>query len=117
MKPSALRTVIYAAPDLPAARDWYSRAFEQPPYFDEAFYVGFSIHGFELGLDPNLPLQEGSTVAYWQVTDVPADYAQLLELGGTSIEAPNEVGGGIVVATVRDPFGNRIGLIYLPEAP
>lgn len=114
MKPSKIRTVIYAAPDLAKARDWYSRAFEQEPYFNEPFYVGFDIHGFELGLDPNMPLQEGSTVAYWQVEDVEGDFARLLELGAESFEEPHEVGGGIIVSTIVDPFGNKIGLIQMP---
>ena len=48
-----LRTVIYTAKNLPAAREWYIKATGQQPYFDQSFYVGFDINGFELGLDPN----------------------------------------------------------------
>ncbi|MPR33884.1 VOC family protein [Salmonirosea aquatica] len=114
MKPSKIRTVIYAAPDLASVRDWYRRAFEQEPYFDEPFYVGFDINGFELGLDPNAPLHDGSTVAYWQVEDIASDFAGLLAMGATSFEDPHEVGGGISTGTVKDPFGNKIGLIQMP---
>ena len=46
-----LRTVIYHAPDLAAAKAWYAAAFGVKPYFDEPFYVGFEIGGFELGLE------------------------------------------------------------------
>src|SRR2546426_7717980 len=49
-----LRTVIYHVPDLPRAKQWYSAAFGVKPYFDEPFYVGFNIGGFELGLDPDI---------------------------------------------------------------
>jgi catechol 2,3-dioxygenase-like lactoylglutathione lyase family enzyme len=48
-----LRTVIYRVPDLTRAKAWYSEAFGIQPYFDEPFYVGFNIGGYELGLDPN----------------------------------------------------------------
>ncbi|GAB3177377.1 VOC family protein [Telluribacter humicola] len=114
MKPSGIRTVIYAAPDLDSARDWYARAFEQEPYFNEPFYVGFDINHFELGLDPNIPFQEGSTVAYWEVADIRADFAKLLEIGATAFDEPHDVGGGIIVGTIIDPFGNKIGLIQMP---
>jgi catechol 2,3-dioxygenase-like lactoylglutathione lyase family enzyme len=49
-----LRTVIYHAPDLAKAKAWYSTAFGAAPYFDEPFYVGFEIGGFELGLNPDV---------------------------------------------------------------
>ena len=48
-----LRTVVYHVPDLARAKAWYEAAFEVKPYFDEPFYVGFNIGGFELGLDPD----------------------------------------------------------------
>ena len=48
-----LRTVIYAAPDLEKAKAWYFSILGIPPYFDQPFYVGFNIAGYELGLDPN----------------------------------------------------------------
>ena len=47
-----LRTCIYPVPDLAAAKAWYARAFGVEPYFDEPFYVGFEIGGYELGLIP-----------------------------------------------------------------
>ena len=42
-----LRTTIYPVNDIAAAKTWYSQVLEQPPYFDEAFYVGFAVGGFE----------------------------------------------------------------------
>ncbi len=64
-----LRTVIYHAPDLEAAKTWYTRAFGVAPYFDEPFYVGFEIGGFELGLHPGSSgISVGNNaVAYWGV--------------------------------------------------
>jgi len=54
-----LGTVIYKVADLNRAKARYSSAFRQTPYFDQPFYVGFNIGGYELGLDPN----QGVTVA------------------------------------------------------
>ncbi len=50
-----LRTVVYKVPDLARAKAWYTQAFGVAPYFDEPFYVGIKVGGFELGLDPDAP--------------------------------------------------------------
>lgn len=110
-----LRTVIYPAPDLAAAKHWYSEVLGQAPYFDESFYVGFTVGGFELGLLPNA--QPGTTgpQPLWGVIDIEAAYARLLALGASVLEPVAEVGGGIKVAAVQDPFGNRFGIIENPN--
>lgn len=110
-----LRTAIYPAGDLAAARQWYTQVLEQQPYFDEPFYVGFNVGGFELGLVPDA--QPGTTgpQALWGVADITAAFARLLELGATQLEPVTEVGGGIKVAAVVDPFGNRFGIIENPH--
>lgn len=110
-----LRTVIYAAPDLAATKDWYTKAFDTKPYFDEPFYVGFSIGGYELGLDPDAELVEGSTITYWGVTDINVAHQRLLSLGAVAHTDIQDVGDGIKTATVKDPFGNVIGLIENPH--
>ncbi|MCU0424335.1 MAG: VOC family protein [Candidatus Kapabacteria bacterium] len=109
-----LRTVIYAAPNLAEAKSWYAKAFGIQPYFDEPFYVGFSINGFELGLDPNIPLLDGSTVTYWSVDDITTAHRHFLAHGAKPRSEPENVGGDIWTATVFDPFGNAIGLIAEP---
>jgi len=110
-----LRTVIYPVPDLAAAKDWYSKVLDQAPYFDEPFYVGFSVGGFELGL---LPSAQPGTVGpqpFWGVANIESAYARLLELGASILEPVAEVGEGIKVAAVKDPFGNRLGIIENPH--
>ncbi len=109
-----LRTVIYPAPDLARARDWYATVLEQAPYFDQPFYVGFDVAGFELGLDPDVgdhPTGAAGGLAYWRVADLDATWAWLLARGATAAAEPRDVGGGVRVARVRDPFGNALGLI------
>lgn len=113
-----LRTVIYHVPDLNRAKAWYSSAFGVKPYFDEPYYVGFNIGGFELGLDPDtsgVPPGPGGVVPYWGVADIQAEVQHFTREGAT-IKAPiQDVGGDIRVATVVDPFGNLVGLIQNPH--
>jgi predicted enzyme related to lactoylglutathione lyase len=111
-----LRTAIYKVPDIEKAKEWYSKAFGTAPYFDMPFYVGFNISGYELGLQPdvvNEPKSDNMEV-YWGVNDVSASYEKLLSVGAMAHNPPQNVGGEIVVATVKDPWGNVLGIIYNP---
>jgi catechol 2,3-dioxygenase-like lactoylglutathione lyase family enzyme len=110
-----LRTVIYAAPDLEKAKAWYSSILGFAPYFDQPFYVGFNVGGYELGLDPDGASGASGAVAYWGVASADAALARLLSLGATAGTDVQEVGEGIKVATVRDPFGNVFGIIENPH--
>ena len=111
-------TIKYAVPDLAAAKAFYAKASGVAPYFDEPFYVGFNINGYELGLDPDLsvaPNGPGGTIAYWGVADIATAFAHLKKVGAKVVEEPKEVGEGIKVATLADPWGNFIGLIENPH--
>jgi predicted enzyme related to lactoylglutathione lyase len=110
-----LRTVIYPAPDLPRARDWYAQVLGQKAYFDEPFYVGFSVGGFELGLVPDGQPGISGPQPLWGVAGIEPALARLLALGATLLEPVTEVGDGIKVAAVTDPFGNRLGIIENPH--
>ena len=110
-----LRTAIYPAPDLAAAKDWYSKVLGQAPYFDEPFYIGFSVGGFELGLLPGAQPGTIGPQPLWGVANIESAYARLLELGASVLEPVSAVGEGIKVAAVTDPFGNRLGIIENPH--
>ena len=112
-----LRTVIYNVDDLEKAKAWYSEALGVKPYFDQPFYVGFNVGGFELGLDPDMSgVSKGNNaVAYWGVKDAAAAYKRMLEHGAKQHSDVFEVGGGVRVATVIDPFGNVFGIIENPH--
>ena len=110
-----LRTVIYPAPDLARARDWYAQVLGQAPYFDEPYYVGFSVGGFELGLVPDGQPGIAGPQPLWGVADAGVALARLLALGAALLEPVTEVGDGIKVAAVTDPFGNRLGIIENPR--
>jgi predicted enzyme related to lactoylglutathione lyase len=113
-----LRTVLYHAPDLDKTKAWYSQVLGIAPYFDQPFYVGFNVGGYELGLDPDsttTPGGAGGVVLYWGVADAQASLARLLSLGAKARSGVQDVGDGIRVATVFDPFGNVFGIIQNPH--
>ncbi|GAA1987820.1 VOC family protein [Microbacterium pumilum] len=119
-----LTTITYSADDVAAAADWYSDVLGVEPYFSKEFagalaYVEFRIgdYSHELGiLDRRYvgptPEHQGGTVAYWAVDDVQSAYDRLLELGATSHQPVAEQGPGFVTASVIDPFGNPLGVMF-----
>ena len=115
---NGLATVIYRVSDLNRAKAWYVQAFQQTPYFDQPFYVGFNIGGYELGLDPDpsgAKAGPGGSVAYWRVYAIDDALQHFVGAGAAVVVPAQDVGEGIKVATVSDPFGNLIGLIENPH--
>ncbi|HUF03108.1 MAG TPA: DUF4440 domain-containing protein [Aridibacter sp.] len=112
-----IATASYIVPDIEKAKAWYAKAFGTEPYFDEPYYVGFNVSGYELGLQPpdGARVTGNSSIAYWAVKDVKKSFARFIELGATKYEEPTDVGGGVITAAVKDPWDNIIGLIYNPE--
>ena len=106
-----LRTVIYPAPDLATSKKWFAALLGFEPYFDEPFYAGFEVGGYELGLNP----QAEAVETYWGVEDLEAAHAALLDAGATARSPVSEVGGGIKVATVLETAGGVLGIIENPH--
>ncbi len=109
-----LRTVIYPAPDLESAKRWWAALLGVAPYFDQPFYVGFSVAGYELALMPDADPADGALV-YWGVPDVPQAVATATASGSTEHSPVSEVGDGIVTASVRTPDGCVLGFIHNPH--
>src|SRR6187402_3329220 len=76
-----LRTAVYRTPDLAQGKLWYTKVLGFAPYFDQPFYVGFNVGGFELGLLPDAT--QNTVGVYWGVKGIDGVYARLLELGAT----------------------------------
>jgi predicted enzyme related to lactoylglutathione lyase len=114
-----LRTCQYhvKTSELKAARDWYARTLDIEPYFDEPFYVGFNVEGFELGLvpDDHGAGQLGSVFTYWGVSSIEKSVERLVQSGAKRDGDIEDVGAGIRKASVLDPFGNRFSLIENPH--
>ena len=109
-----LRSQIFPVKDLATSKGWWQKALGVDPYFDEPFYVGFNLGGFELGLDPNTPLEKGPTT-YWGVEDITSVIDHLISEKAILLSGITDVGDGIRVAELQSPEGQRIGLIFNPH--
>jgi len=109
-----LRTVIYPSVNLDDDKAWWTQSLGTAPYFDQPFYVGFNVGGYELGLLPDATVDDGALV-YWGVDNVALSVEDALSNGATIHTPAAEVGEGIVTATVRTPSGTIVGLIYNPH--
>jgi hypothetical protein len=78
-----LRTAIYHVGDLERAKGWCGEVLGKESYFDEPFYVGFDVGGFELGLQPDEGdaemLAEGATPEESERYDPAGDYTNLVD--------------------------------------
>jgi catechol 2,3-dioxygenase-like lactoylglutathione lyase family enzyme len=112
-----LRTVIYPVSDAQKAKEFYTALTGVEPYFDQPYYIGYNVGGFELGLDPNRAVSksEGGQLGYWHVANIEEAHARALSIGAKKRGDIQEVGEGIKVVAVEDPFGNPIGLIEDPS--
>ena len=110
-----IRTVIYPVKDLAQAKTLYSKLLGVEPIMDEAYYVGFRVGDQDIGLDPN-GHNQGMTgpVGYYHVNDIRKSLQTLLDAGAHVQQEVKDVGGGKLIAWVKDAGGNIIGLIQLP---
>jgi predicted enzyme related to lactoylglutathione lyase len=106
-----IKTVLHPVSDLAAAKAVYSALLGIEPQHDADYYVGFEVEGQHIGLVPGGGQGMTSPVAYWHVGDIEAKLAEVTAAGATVKEAPHDVGGGRLVATVTDPDGNVLGLL------
>jgi predicted enzyme related to lactoylglutathione lyase len=108
-----LRTVVYGVDDIKKAKKWYSMILGIQPYFDQPFYVGFNVGGYELGLAPRSTASSGP-ITYWGVEDADEALTKLLAAGAHEQNPVQDVGEGIRLGSVIDPFGNSLGFIKNP---
>lgn len=118
-----LTTISYWAEDLAAAKVWYTQLLGIDPYFERPGYIEFRLGDYqhELGvIDSRYAANRSAigpagAVIYWHVDDVPATFARLLDKGAQANEAPIDRGNGFITASVIDPFGNILGIMYNPH--
>ena len=121
-------TISYFAADLAAARKWYTELLGVEPYFvrpvdGPAAYIEFRVGDYqhELGLIDSRYAPPGSasgpagSVMYWHVDDVKAAVQKLLSMGAKEHEPIVEREAGFITASVVDPFGNILGVMYNPH--
>jgi len=107
-----VKTIIYPVTDLAQARTLYSTLLGVQPHTDEAHYVGFNVDGQDVGLDPH-GHRKGMTgpLSYWHVSEIKESLQSLLDAGAHLQQEVKDVGGGKLIASVKDVDGNIIGLI------
>ncbi|HEX3268978.1 MAG TPA: VOC family protein [Gaiellaceae bacterium] len=112
---SGMKTIVYPVKDLPGAKALYGALLGVEPYVDEAYYVGFRVEGLEVGLDPNGHSQ-GLTapINYWEVEEIEKAVESLVAAGAEVRQPAKDVGGGKLIASVRDADGNVTGLAQSP---
>ena len=119
-----LATVSFWAADLlAAAKKWYAELLGVDPYFERPGYAEFRLGDYrhELGLIDSRYAPDGpatgpaGAVVYWHVDDVTATLEKLLSMGAKEHQTPMDRGGGFVTASVVDPFGNILGVMYNPH--
>ena len=104
-----IRTVIYPVKDIAQAKTLYSALLGVEPYVDEAYYVGFKVGDQEIGLDPHG--HNAGMTGYYHVNDIKKTLQLLLDAGAQAQQEVQDVGGGRLIASVKDADGNIIGLI------
>ncbi|PEB81264.1 VOC family protein [Bacillus nitratireducens] len=115
-----LTTVSFWTNNLVDAKKWYAELLGSEPYFERPGYVEFRIGDYqhELGLIDSRYAPVGTVtgpagaIVYWHVDDVTATFNKLLSMGAKEYEAPTERGVGFITASVVDPFGNILGIMY-----
>ncbi|MGW3311576.1 VOC family protein [Streptomyces sp. NPDC001073] len=112
-----LNTIIYPVKDLDAAKALFGALLGVEPYADESYYVGYKVAGQDVGLDPNGHAR-GMTgpVPYWTVDDIRTRLAAMVEAGAELVQDVQDVGGGKLIAFVKDADGNFVGLTQNPAA-
>lgn len=118
-----LTTVSFYAADLGAASAWYAELLGIDPYFNQPGYIEFRIGDYEheLGIIDSKYAPVGSArsvggeITFWHVDDLAATVRKLLSMGATVYEPQTERGAGFVTASVVDPFGNILGVMYNPH--
>ena len=107
-----IQTIIYPVKDLAKAKALYGTLLGVKPYMDQPYYAAFNVAGQDVGLDPN-GHRAGMTgpVGYWHVDNIRGRVKALLESGAQIQQDVKDVGGGKLIALLKDADGNVIGLL------
>jgi predicted enzyme related to lactoylglutathione lyase len=103
---------VYPVKDLSQAKRFYSTLLGVEPYVDGSYYVGFRVGDQEIGLDPN-GHSKGMTgpIGYRKVEDIQESLHLLLDAGAHLLQEISDVGGGRLIAWIKDTDGNITGLM------
>ena len=110
-----IKTIIYPVSDMAKAKALFGLLAGVKPEMDQPYYAQFNVGGQQIGLDPNGHSQ-GMTgpTNYWHVADIKKTMATLIEVGARPHQEAKDVGGGQLIASVKDADGNVIALRQSP---
>lgn len=106
-----VKLIVYPVSDIEAAKTFYGKYLGVEPYVDEPYYVGYKLGNLEVGLDPN----GQEVISYVDTTDITSYLQDLVDAGATVDQEPKDVGGGLLIAKVKDANGNVVGLRQSPD--
>lgn len=113
---NTVRLIVFPASDVPKATRFFATLLGTEPYAESPYYVGFKAGDMEIGLVPKAAHQASGALAYVDVNDINGALAPLLTAGAEKVQDVTDVANGLLVASVRDPDGNPIGLRQFPSS-
>jgi predicted enzyme related to lactoylglutathione lyase len=102
-----IKILVYPVEDVEKAKAFYGKFLDTEPYVASAFYVGYRVGEMEVGLDPNSKV---GPIAYTDVVDITSSLQAMTEVGAEVVQDVMDVGGGLLIAKVKDADGNVVGL-------
>jgi predicted enzyme related to lactoylglutathione lyase len=105
--PRNIKLLVYPAKDVEKAKTFYGKFLDTKPYVESAYYVGYKVGEMEVGLDPNSNV---GPIAYTDVKDIRSSLQAMTEVGAETVQDVKDVGGGLLIAQVKDASGNVVGL-------
>jgi predicted enzyme related to lactoylglutathione lyase len=101
-----IKLIVYPVKDIEKAKAFYGKFLGAKPYAESPYYVGYKVGDLEVGLDPNAT---GGPIAYTEVKDIKSSIQALVEAGAEVVQDPMDVGGGLLIAKLKDADGNVVG--------
>jgi predicted enzyme related to lactoylglutathione lyase len=108
---NGIKVTIYPVKNIEEAKTFYSKFLGVEPYAESSYYVGFRVGDMEIGLDPNATV---GPIAYIEVTDIKSSLQAMVEVGAEIVQEAKDVGGGMLIAQVKDANGNVVGFRQQP---
>ena len=102
-----IKLIVYPVKDIEKAKAFYGKFLDSEPYIASPYYVGYRVGDLEVGLDPNSKV---GPIAYTDVKDIKSSLQSLIKVGTEIVQDVKEVGGGLLIAQVKDVDGNVVGL-------
>ncbi len=102
-----IKLIVYPVRDIEKAKAFYGKFLDVKPYVEGSNYVGYRVGDLEVGLDPNSKV---GPIAYTDVKDIKSSLQAMIEVGAKVVQDVKEVGGGLLIAQVKDADGNVVGL-------